>query len=80
MVCRITYTLRPSLSKRCLSKFLFKAFTGDHYRLPLDQHQSLMQRFNFQGYPSYIIINSNGDIVFTTHHIHSLSELDEWLK
>ncbi|MDE6560775.1 MAG: TlpA family protein disulfide reductase, partial [Muribaculaceae bacterium] len=57
-----------------------KAFTGDHYRLPLDQHQSLMQRFNFQGYPSYIIISSNGDIVSTTNHIHSLSELDEWLK
>ena len=57
-----------------------KAFTGDHYRLPLNQHQNLMQRFNFQSYPSYIIINSNGDIVSTTNHIHSLSELDEWLK
>ena len=57
-----------------------KAFTGEHYRLPLNQHQNLMQRFNFQSYPSYIIINSNGDIVSTTNHIHSLSELDEWLK
>lgn len=57
-----------------------KAFTGDHYRLPLDQHQSLMQRFNFQSYPSYIIIGSNGDILHTTNHIHSLSELDIWLK
>ena len=57
-----------------------KAFTGDHYRLPLDQHHSLMQRFNFQSYPSYIFINSNGDIVSTTNHVHSLAELNKWLK
>lgn len=57
-----------------------KNFTGDHYRLPLAQHQSIMQRFNFTGYPSYVIIDTNGDIVHTTNHIHSLSELDRWLK
>ena len=58
-----------------------KNFTGDHYRLPLDQHQSLMQRFNFHSYPSYIIIGSNGDILCTTNHFHSLTdELDKWLK
>ena len=72
--------LADETSPEALWNERIKAFTGDHYRLPLDQHQSLMQRFNFQGYPSYIIINSNGDIVLTTHHIHSLSELDEWLK
>ncbi|MDE5841038.1 MAG: redoxin family protein, partial [Muribaculaceae bacterium] len=58
-----------------------KSFTGDHYRLPLDQHQRLMQRFNFHSYPSYIIIGSNGDILCTTNHFHSLTEeLDKWLK
>lgn len=72
--------LADETSPEALWNERIKAFTGDHYRLPLDQHQSLMQRFNFQGYPSYIIISSNGDIVSTTNHIHSLSELDEWLK
>ncbi|MDE6304571.1 MAG: hypothetical protein K2M01_07085 [Paramuribaculum sp.] len=57
-----------------------KSISGDHYRLPLNQHQSLMQRFNFQGYPSYIIIGTNGDILLTTNHIPSLTELDNWLN
>lgn len=72
--------LADETSPEALWNGRIKSFTGDHYRLPLDQHHSLMQRFNFLGYPSYIIIGSNGDVLSATNHIHSLSELDKWLK
>ncbi|MDE7096990.1 MAG: redoxin family protein, partial [Muribaculaceae bacterium] len=73
--------LADETSPEALWNERIKSFTGDHYRLPLDQHQRLMQRFNFHSYPSYIIIGSNGDILCTTDHFHSLTEeLDKWIK
>lgn len=38
-----------------------------------------MEKFNFHGYPSYIVIDKDGEIV-NTDHIHSLSDLDQWLE
>ncbi|MDE5794864.1 MAG: TlpA family protein disulfide reductase [Muribaculaceae bacterium] len=51
-----------------------KKITGDHYRLPQLQMQALMQKFSFTGFPSYILIDKNGEIVHTGH-VFSLPNL-----
>ena len=53
-----------------------KGISGDHYRLPQSQMQSLMQKFSFRGFPSYILIDKNGEIVHTGH-VYSLQNLLE---
>lgn len=51
-----------------------KGISGDHYRLPKLQMQALMQKFSFSGFPSYILIDKNGEIVHTGY-VHSLPKL-----
>ena len=53
-----------------------KGISGDHYRLPQSQMQALMQKFSFSGFPSYILIDKNGEIVHTGY-VFSLPNLIE---
>ena len=54
-----------------------KGISGDHYRLPQLQMRALMQKFSFSGFPSYILIDKNGEIVHTGGYVHSLTNLLE---
>lgn len=48
---------------------------GDHYRLPLAQTKSMMQLFGTDAYPTYVLIDKDGEILGMTHHFDSLSEV-----
>lgn len=55
-----------------------KSIDGDHYRLSQAQMQSVMSRFGFDSYPSYIVIGKNGDISYSGF-IHGLDNIKKLL-
>ncbi|MDE7375385.1 MAG: TlpA family protein disulfide reductase [Muribaculaceae bacterium] len=48
---------------------------GDHYRLPVAQTKSMMQLFGTDAFPTYVLIDKDGEILGMTHHFDSLSEV-----
>lgn len=55
-----------------------ESIEGDHMRLSQEQMQDIMNRFAFNGYPSYIVIGKDGSIAFSGH-LHGLSNIKKIL-
>lgn len=56
-----------------------------HYNLPLEQQKLIIQKWNIQGYPTYMLINHNGKVVnanmtFPINQQKFTSEIREALK
>lgn len=55
-----------------------KSIEGDHMRLSQEQMQDIMNRFAFNGYPSYIVIGKDGSVTFSGH-LHGIENIKKLL-
>ncbi len=55
-----------------------QSIEGEHIRLTQNQMQEIMNRFSFNGYPSYIVIDKDGSISYTGF-IHGLDNVKKIL-
>lgn len=51
---------------------------GDHLRLTQTQMRHIMNRFGFNGYPSYIVLGKNGEVAFAGH-LYFIDDIKELL-